>query len=77
MKNPKLKLIKWIQSMGYQQIEAIGTADDIVRKILPYCKEYNLDVQALLKSCLNDYGCTSLGKFKELINHRIKRVKDK
>ena len=77
MKNPKAKLIKWIQSMGYEQAEALGIADNLIKRLLPYCEAYGLDIQNLLKSCLNDYSCTSLEKFKLLANHRIKRAKGK
>jgi hypothetical protein len=73
MKTPKQKLIKWIQSMGYEELEAIGIADNLVLKLLPYCKAYDIDIQLLLKSCLNDYACNSLAKFKLLANERIKK----
>lgn len=69
----KTKLIKWIRSMGYEPQEAIGIADNIIKKLKPYCKAMNTTTDKFITQVMNDTTCTSLGKFKDIANYRIKR----
>lgn len=72
----KTRLIKWIGSMGKKPEEAVGIADNLIKKLLPYKKLMpNQDIDEFLGKCLRDTACTSLFKFKEIANYRISKLK--
>tara|TARA_R100000656_G_scaffold49226_1_gene39731 strand:+ start:1558 stop:1785 length:228 start_codon:yes stop_codon:yes gene_type:complete len=73
MKSAHQKLYTWIRSMNKSELEAISITDSLFKSLLPFSKKYGFDLDTFVNGCLNDYGCTSLAKFKDIANYRIKR----
>jgi hypothetical protein len=67
------KLLKWIKSQGYSELESGELTNDLYRKLSPYSIKLSLDIDKFFISIMQDTACTSLAKFKEIANFRIKR----
>jgi hypothetical protein len=69
----KQKLIKWIQSMGFELEQSIGIADGIVQKMLKPCAKLKLNPDYVLGKAMNNTNCTNLANLKENINFILKK----
>lgn len=79
MLNPNQKslkmLLRWFTELYPTKNVAADNYYNITKKLHPYLSLYNITWDELLLPVLNDQTCTSFGKFKDLINIRIKRLK--
>ena len=73
-KSPKI-LHRWLREIFPKEEMATKSCDSIIRKLMPYKTLYNCSLDYILMPVLNDQTCTSYDKFKNLVNIRIKYIK--